>query len=58
MKAPPQSTMSLHERIAQALGWSLKDAQSLSLPSLRELVRPVSAKLTHEITLAMNEGPQ
>jgi hypothetical protein len=50
--------MSLHERIAQALGWSLKDAQSLSLPSLRELVRPVSAKLTHEITLAMNEGPQ
>lgn len=48
--------MSLHERIAAALGWTVKDAQSLSLASLREMVRPVSPKLTHELTVAIEGG--
>lgn len=48
--------MNLHERIARVLGWTVEQAQSFSLPTLRELVRPVSAKLAHEITLAMQNG--
>lgn len=43
----------LHERIATALGWTVEQTQSFDLKSLRELVRPISAKLVHEITLAM-----
>jgi len=39
------------ERIAKLLGWSVADTQSFSLPALREMVRPLSEKLTHEITL-------
>jgi len=42
--------MNLHERIAEALNWTLKDVQSFSLPSLLPLVRPVDAKLAHEIS--------
>lgn len=45
---------SLHERIAKALGWTVKDVQSFSLPALRELVRDKHPKLAHEITLAMH----
>ena len=41
--------MSLHERIAQALGWTVAQTQSFSLRALRELVRPVSPKLVAEI---------
>ena len=48
--------MSLHERIAAALGWTVAQAQSFSLPSLREMVRPVSAKLAHEITQEIRSG--
>lgn len=48
--------MTLHERIAKALGWTVEQAQSFSLPALRDLVRPVSPKLAHEITLAINLG--
>ncbi len=43
----------LHQRIASALGWSLADTQGFSLPALRDLVRPVSAALADEITVAM-----
>lgn len=43
--------MSLHERIAAALGWTVEQTQGFSLLALRDLVRPVSAKLAHEITL-------
>jgi hypothetical protein len=50
--APAPST--LHERIAHALGWPLKDATSFSLPALRDLVRPVSPKLAAEITTEMD----
>ena len=49
-------TPELEDRIAQALGWSLADVRSFSLPTLRDFVRPVSAKLAHEITLTM-QGP-
>ncbi len=41
--------MILHERIAAALGWTVSDARSFSLSALREMVRPVSPKLAHEI---------
>ena len=43
----------LHERIAAALGWTLAETKSFSLSTLREMVRPLSPKLTHEITIAM-----
>lgn len=46
----------LHERIAEALGWTVEQVRSLSLPSLRELVRPVSMKLAYEITLQIQGG--
>jgi hypothetical protein len=46
----------LHERIAEALGWTVEQTRSLSLPSLRELVRPVSMKLAYEITLQIQGG--
>jgi hypothetical protein len=44
--------MNLHERIAKALGWTVKETQGFSLLALRDLVRPVDEKLAHEITLA------
>lgn len=40
----------LHERIAVALGWTPEQAQSFSLPTLRELVRVVDVALAREIT--------
>lgn len=48
--------MNLHQRIADALGWTLEQTQSLSFHTLRELVRPVSAKLADEITQAIRSG--
>lgn len=46
--------MTLHERIAAALGWSVADCQSFSLQALRDMVRPVSEKLAHEITIVIS----
>jgi len=46
----------LHERIAKALGWTVEEARSFSLPALREVVRPVSMKLAHELTVAIETG--
>jgi len=40
----------LHERIAQCLGWTVDQLQSFSLTSLRDLVQPVSKELAEEIT--------
>jgi hypothetical protein len=40
----------LHERIAEALGWNLKEVQSFSLRALRDLVRPVDKSLAEEIS--------
>ncbi len=45
--------MTLHERLAVALGWTVVQTQSFSLAALREMVRPVSPKLAHEVTIAM-----
>jgi hypothetical protein len=46
----------MHARIALALGWSLEDVRSFSLPALRELVRPVAPELAEEITQALANG--
>lgn len=46
----------LHARVAAALGWSVKDAQSMSLPALRDIVRPVSPKLASELTHVIQSG--
>lgn len=46
--------MNLHQRIAEALGWTEEEAKSFSLPTIRECVRPVNPKLAHEITLVMH----
>jgi hypothetical protein len=45
--------MDLHERIAEALGWTEKEVKSFSFQTLREMVRPVSPKLTHELDVAI-----
>jgi hypothetical protein len=50
------STGGLHARIATALRWPMRDVQSMSLHSLRELVRPVSRKLADEIADAIQSG--
>lgn len=42
--------MTLHERIAEALGWSVEETRSYSLQALRELVWLPSPKLAYEIT--------
>jgi hypothetical protein len=48
--------MNLYERIAKALGWTIEQAQSFSLPALRDLVRPVSPELAYEISASMQHG--
>ena len=50
------TTNALHTRIAAVLGWTVAETQSMSMASLRELVRPVSAKLAHEITEHIRTG--
>lgn len=52
----PMSPTTLHERIAEALGWSVKDAQSFSLAALREMVRKEHPKLAHEISQVIQSG--
>lgn len=39
----------LHARIAAALGWTDVEVRSFSLLTLRDIVRPTSQKLAHEI---------
>jgi len=46
----------LHSRIAKALGWTVAQTQSMSLASLRELVRPVDPELAKDITREMGGG--
>ncbi len=50
------ATGSLHERAAAALGWPVRDTQSMSLHALRELVRPVNPGLANEISMAIESG--
>jgi hypothetical protein len=44
----------LRARVAAALGWTIANTESVSIPSLRELVRTMSPKLHHELTLVMS----
>jgi hypothetical protein len=46
----------LHDRIARTLGWSPADVRSLSMQSLRELVRPVDPDLARELDLVIQSG--
>ena len=46
----------LHTRIAAALGWTREQAQSLSLASLRDMVRPIDAALAGEISDTIASG--
>lgn len=48
--------MSLHERIALKLGWTIEQTRSFSLQALRDLVRPVSSKLAAEIDAQIHSG--
>ena len=48
----------IHDRIAEALGWSVEATKRFSLQYLRELVRPVSPKLAHEITALIQRMPK
>lgn len=48
--------MSLNERIAKCLQWSLEDVQSMSLQSLREIVRPIDSALAKMISNAIMSG--
>lgn len=47
---------SLHRRIAEALGWSESGTRSMSLASLRDLVRPVDPALAEEIGNRIRSG--
>lgn len=46
---------SLHDRIAETLGWSVEETRSFSLQSLRELVRAKNPKLAREISLTLGD---
>ena len=46
----------LHDRVAKTLGWSTRDVQSLSMQSLRDLVRPVDPDLARELDYAIQSG--
>ena len=46
----------LHDRVAKVLGWSTKDVQSVSMHSLRDLVRPVDPDLARELSYAIQSG--
>jgi len=46
----------LHERAAKKLGWSVRDVRSLSMKSLRDLVRPVDLDLAREMDYVIQSG--
>lgn len=47
----------LRQQIADKLGWTFEETIAFSLPSLRNIVAPISPKLAHEISCAM-QGPE
>lgn len=49
-------TRKLRERIAEALGWSVQDTLSFNHAQLRELVKAVSPKLAHELSVIIRTG--
>lgn len=58
MVATVKGMVTLHERIASALGWSVEDVRSFSLHYLREIVRgrPGGKKVAAEITAEIASG--
>lgn len=48
--------MSIHDRIAKALGWSDAEVRSLSMASLREIVRAADPSLASEISDTIQTG--
>lgn len=48
--------MTIHERIAETLGWSEQGVRSFSFHSLRELVRHKNPELADEITEYIRTG--
>lgn len=46
----------LYDRAARALGWKPADARTVSMHTLRDLVRPVDPDLAQEMTLAIQSG--
>ena len=48
--------MTLHEKIAVALGWTETEAAGFSLAALRNLVRPVDPGLAEEISDVIVRG--
>lgn len=48
----------LHDRIAQRLGWTRAEVRTLSLPSLREVLRGTGqdAKLVHDLDVLIRSG--
>ena len=48
--------MSLRDRVAQALGWTVEETEGFSLQSLRELVRVSHPKLAAELTEWIRTG--
>jgi hypothetical protein len=46
----------IHDRVAQALGWPVRDTHGFSLPTLRELVRAVDPGLAVEISMMISTG--
>lgn len=48
--------MTLHQRIAAALGWTVAEVWSFSLVALRERVRLASPSLADEITTVIERG--
>jgi hypothetical protein len=49
------TTEELHEKMATALGWAVRDVQSYSLKSLEPLVRAVDAALADDINAHVRE---
>jgi hypothetical protein len=48
--------VSLHERIAAALGWTVQETYGFSLATLREFVRVKHPKLAAAISAAIQSG--
>lgn len=46
----------LHERIAEALGWTVSQTHSFSYQALRAMLRVDHPKLAHELTVLIQTG--
>lgn len=48
--------MTLHERLAEKLGWTVEETRGFSLATLREFVRVKHPKLAAEISEVIRTG--